>query len=575
MTVLRLVALVACLGLVACESLTTSVGAADDPQAVPPAQAAGQSASQKRNLPAVELTEDVLYRFMLGEIAAQRKQSEVAVREYLILARDTLDPRITQRATELAWNARMQPEALEAATLWLQAAPGSPQARQVVATLLVSQERISESRVALEQWLASDKANIAQSFTQLSGILLRHKDKTAVSQLMQALAQPYDGIAEVRLAVAQAAWNANDVEHTLAETQAALDLKPDFELAALFRAQALQRRSPTEATAYLREYLQEYPSASDARLNYARLLVQDQRYAEARQQFEQLLTQNPKNADMALSVAETQLQAALSNNHRDPDLVRLYFGQVNEDRPRYEHALKWYAEITHGPHFITAQSRYAGVLAKQGKLAQGRAHLQKLQPADNVQRQQLIQAEGNLLREAGLYQEAFDVLGKALAQSPDAVDLLYDQAMISEKINRVDVMENNLRKVMKLKPDHAHAYNALGYTLADRNERLPEARTLIETALKYSPGDAYIIDSLGWVLFRLGQTAEAVDQLRRAFSMRPDAEVGAHLGEVLWADGRQDEARKLWANLLKSHSKNDVLLSTIKRFAPHLIPASK
>jgi Flp pilus assembly protein TadD len=146
--------------------------------------------------------------------------------------------------------------------------------------------------------------------------------------------------------------------------------------------------------------------------------------------------------------------------------------------------------------------------------------------------------------------------------------------MISEKINRVDVLETNLRRVIKLQPDHAHAYNALGYTFADRNERLDEARTLIETALKYAPNDAYIIDSLGWVLFRLGQTKAAVEQLRRAYSMRPDAEVGAHLGEVLWVDGQRDEARKVWGDMLKDHPKNDVLQNTLKRLAPSLIPSA-
>src|SRR6185295_15443416 len=190
----------------------------------------------------------------------------------------------------------------------------------------------------------------------------------------------------------------------------------------------------------------------------------------------------------------------------------------------------------------------ANVLLKQGKLESARSHLQAITPADSAQRIQLVQAEANLLREAQAYADAYDLLGKSLEGAPDSVDLLYDQAMIAEKLDRVDVMETNLRTVMKIQPEHAHAYNALGYSLADRNQRLPEARKLIEKALELAPQDGYIIDSLGWVLFRMGQTQEAVVQLRRAYEMRPEAEVGAHLGEALWIDGKREEAQKIWSD---------------------------
>ena len=228
-----------------------------------------------------------------------------------------------------------------------------------------------------------------------------------------------------------------------------------------------------------------------------------------------------------------------------------------------------------GERYLSAQGRYAAVLLKQGKVAEARKHLQSIKPRDEAQRIQLVQAEANLLREAQAFGDAYDLLGKTLEGTPDSVDLLYDQAMIAEKIDRVDVMERNLRKVIEIQPDHAHAYNALGYSLADRNLRLPEARKLIEKALELSPQDGYIVDSLGWVLFRLGQTREAVVQLRRAFEMRPEAEVGAHLGEVLWADGKRDEARKVWSDFLKENPLNDTLQSTLKRLAPALLPAGK
>ncbi len=538
------------------------------------------------NLPAVELSQELLYKFMLGEIALQRGQPQLAVQTFLEIARETRDPRVAQRATEIAWNARMPKEALEAASLWQKADPASAQARQVMAALLVNQERLSDAQPHLEQWLAADKDNASRNFVQLAQLLSRHKDKKAVLELVRALARPYNHIAEVRLAVAQTAWNVNDVEVSLAESRAALDIKPDFELAALFQVQALQRRSNAEALAFLEDYLKRYPKAGDARLNYARLLVTEKRQADARAQFEMLVAAAPKNPDLAMSVAllalqasdfdaaEKHLKGALAAGHKEPDLIWLSLGQIAEERKQYDEALKWYSGVTSGERYMNAQARYAGVLVKQGKMDEARKYLQTITPRSDVQRIQLVQAEANLLREAQAYKDAYDLLGKSLEGAPDSVDLLYDQAMIAEKLDRLDVLERNLRRVVELQPEHAHAYNALGYTLADRNQRLPEARQLIEKALELSPQDAYIIDSLGWVLYRMGQRAEAIKALRRAFDIRQDAEVGAHLGEVLWADGSRDEAQKIWADLLRNNPANDTLQSTIKRFAPSLLPAA-
>ena len=536
-------------------------------------------------LPAIDLSPELLYKIMLAEIAVQRGAPQAAVQSLLEVARETGDPRVAQRATEVAWNARLQKEALEAASLWLKADPQSLQARQVVAALLVSQERLADARAPLEQWLAADKANAGQNFMQLGQRLAQHKEKKAVYDLMRALSRPYDGIAEVRLAVAQAAWNAENTDAALSESRAALRIKPDYELAALFHAQVLQRRSTADAMRFLEGYVTQFPQARDARLNYARLLAGEKRQSDARTQFDILLQQSPNNPEVAMAVglmalqggdydaAEKYLKSALAAGHKEPDAIWLFLGQINEERKNFDEALKWYAGVGNGERFMSAQQRYAGVLFKQGKLDAARTHLQSIKPRDNAQRIQLVQAEANLLREARAYGDAYDLLGKSLEGVPDSVDLLYDQAMIAEKLDRIEVLERNLRKVIEIDPKHAHAYNALGYTLADRNQRLPEARKLIEKALELSPQDGYIIDSLGWVLYRMGDLRGAIAHLRRAYELRPEGEVGAHLGEVLWADGQRDEAQKIWSNLLKETPVSDTLRSTVKRFAPHLLPA--
>jgi tetratricopeptide (TPR) repeat protein len=545
------------------------------------------SAAPRPPLPVIELTGDLMYKMMLAEVALQRGQPDVAAKGYLELARETRDPRIAQRATEIAWNGRQMDAAIEAAGIWLEASPGNARARQVLGALLANQQKLDAALTHFEQWLASDKENVGQSFLQLSTLLARNKDRKAVLELVSGLAKSYSNVPEARLAVAQAAWNAGDEALALGEASAALKLRPDWELAALFRAQALQRRSSEEALAFLEDYLRMHPDAKDARLNYARLLVAEKRHAQARKQFELLLEQFPKNADVTMAVAllaiqasdydaaEAQLKRALENGFGEADLVRLYLGQVNEERKRFDEALKWYSAVQPGDHYVGAQARYAGTLAKQGRLPEARKHLQQVNVLSREQRVQLTQAEAQLLREANAHSEAFEFLGEALQKMPDQPDLLYDHAMAAEKVDRIDVLEANLRRLLELRPDHAHAYNALGYTLADRNQRLTEARELIEQALTLSPNDAFIMDSMGWVLYRLGRNQEALDYLQRAYQLRPDPDIAAHLGEVLWVLGKQDEARKVWSRALEEHATNEALQNTVKRLAPVILPAAR
>jgi len=587
MKFIRIAALGISLALGACaQSPVKPEAAAVAPKPLP--KVVGQATSPRvLPLPHVELNEDLLFKLTLAEIAAQRGQPHVAVPAFLEVARETKDPRVARRATEIAWNARFLPAALEAATLWLQADPQSARARQTVIALLVNQSRLDDAVPHLEKWLEGDPEHVGRNFLQLSALVATHQDKPAILRLFRTLAARHPEVPEASLAVAQAAANAQDQPAALEAAREALRLRPGWELAALFQARALQRTSNAEAISFLEGFLKAHPGARDVRLNYARLLVSARQYPEARKQFGILLGEAPNNAEIALAVAtlsiqakdyataEMQLKRALEIKPKNPDAVRMYLGQVNEELQRPEEALRWYSSITHGEQFVAAQARYAGVLAKQGRLAEARQYLQGVNAGDAQQRTQLTLAEANLLREANAHQEAFEFLAQAVARNPDTPDLLYDYAMAAEKVNRIDLLESNLRRVIEMRPSHAHAYNALGYSLADRNLRLPEARTLIETAHKLAPEDPFILDSLGWVLYRLGQNQEALGHLQRAYELRPDGEIAAHLGEVLWVLGRQDEARKLWAEALRDHAKNQVLQGTVKRLAPAILQSAQ
>lgn len=526
------------------------------------------------------LSESMLYEFLLGEIAAQRGDPGLAARTYVELAKRTRDPRVARRAVELASDARQQDLALEAAKLWHETDPDSTRALQTVTALVVATGKVDDAEPYLAKLLAAKGTNTASGFMQLNRLLARSSDKAASLRVVRRLAEPYPKLPEARFAVSQAALAAGDEQAALEEIRRAAELRPDWEIAALFEAQILQAKSPTQAAERLERYLAQYPDQRDVRMNYARLLVLDKRFPEARQQFERLLADNPGNTDVIYAVgllafqlkdypvAERNMERLLELDYRDVNNVRYTLGQIAEEQKDWAKAIRWYETVGAGQQSMAAQLRVANVMAKQGKLDEARAYLRGIVVKDEQQKVQILVAEAQILREANRLDEAFSILGQALEQNPDEPDLLYDHALTAEKLERFDVLETNLRKLIAVRPDYAHAYNALGYSFADRNTRLEEARTLIERALELSPNDAFIVDSMGWVLYRQGDAGGAVTQLRRAWSLRPDAEIGAHLGEVLWSTGQREEANRIWDEALRDHPDNETLLNTLRRFRP-------
>jgi tetratricopeptide (TPR) repeat protein len=530
------------------------------------------------DLPNGVLDSDLLYKFLLAEIAGQRGNYEIAAQAYLEMAKATRDPRIARRATEVALYGRYTNIALEAAKLWLATEKDSIAARQTLAALFVGSDDLQAAKPLLQQMLAADGDNIAQSLAQLYPLLAKYADKNAVLVLVKELTKPYQERPEAHLAVAEASLAINKYDAALAEIREAMRLRPDWEAGALFQAQLLNRESHAKALDYLKSFLATYPKAQEVRLGYARQLINDKRFPEARAEFQRLLDDNPNNSDIAVTVAllsvqmndldtaEVQLKRVLELDYKDPDAVRFHLGQINEERKRYDEAAKWYLSVEEGEQYVPAHAHYAFILAKQDKLAQAREHLQKLEPQNDAQRVQILQSEAQLMREAKDYQESFAILRKALDVQPDQPELLYDVALAAEKIDRIDIVETNLRRLIALKPDHAQAYNALGYTLADRTDRLAEARDYIEKALKLSPEDPFILDSMGWVEYRLGHFAQGLKYLERAFQQRPDPEIAAHLGEVMWAKGDKPGAEKIWRDALRDNPENDELQKVIKKY---------
>ena len=547
-----------------------------DPAPAPTAKPAARA----EPLPRQELTGQILYQSLLAEIAGQRGNLGLSVSAYLDLARSTRDPRYARRAAEMALHGRDVQTALQAARLWAEIDPESALARQMLAGLLVSANRLDELPQHVAKLLAQEGDNLGDGLMRLNRLFARYPDKQAVLAIIEQLTVPYVGLAEAHYARAQAALHAGAWQRGVEEADKALGLRPDWDTAAMLKAQLQRAEAPEASLETLRRHLAAHPQAREVRLQYARGLVGARRFPQARAEFQRLLGDYPDNPDVIYAVAVLSMQLSdwdtaeanfsklLGRDFTEADTVRLYLGQIAEERKQFDVALRRYAEVAPGEQYLAAQLRIAQLLARQGQLDAGRRHLQALRAAGQADRIQLLLAESQLLRDAGQTREAYSLLAESLAAQPEQPELLYEAALLAEKIGQHDVLEANLRKLIALKPDHAHAYNALGYSFAERNQRLAEAEQLITKALQLSPDDPFIIDSMGWVLFRKGDSAGAVLHLQRAYSIRPDPEIAAHLGEVLWLLGRQDEARRTWQEAAKANPGNEVLAEVIKRYAP-------
>jgi tetratricopeptide (TPR) repeat protein len=523
------------------------------------------------------LTSEFVYKYLVGEVAGQRGDIGLASSLFFDLATSSRDPHMAERAARAAAYGNQQQLAIRAASLWAELDPESTEAQQAVSQMLLSTGKLGDALPYLKKLLLAPETR-ANGFLYLNGIIARQQDKDAAFKMVQELAEPYPDLAEARFTLAHSAWNAGKPELALKELEACEELRPGWELAAMLHAEILLRKSPEEALAYYRHFLEKYPESHDSRLAYARLLVNQKHLDAARTQFTQLAETARDNPEMAVVVgllagqmgdytqADTYFEQALQRGYKDPDQIYIYLGQSAERQNRADQALAWYRRVDEGERHFDAQLRIAGLLAGQNRLDDARKLLQGLKELSGEQQAVALQIEANMLAQAKRYDEAYAILDRAVNTLPNTPELIYDLAMMAEKVQRFDIMEQELRKLILLKPDFAQAYNALGYTLADRNERLNEAAKLIEKALSLSPDDHYILDSMGWVQYRLGKLDKAVDYLRRAYTAQTDPEIAAHLGEVLWQQGKRDEAVKTWEEALRAHPDNESLLNTTKKF---------
>lgn len=545
--------------------------------------------------PSSLLNSALFYQLLVGELTLQGGEPAEGFALMLDAARKTHDAQLYQRASDIALQSRSGNSALQAAQAWAKDQPNSREANRYVLQILIALNRIADTAAPLQTEIKlAPEAERSAVLSSLPRIYARVEDKKLASSVVEEalgtyLSNPvtasaaWTSVGRMRLAAADNAGALEAVKRGLAAPSSA-DSRIDGPL--MVALELMDPKLP-EAEALVRKFLENNPKAApEVRMGYARALLDAQRYAEASAQLQMVTREKPDYPEAwlvlgSLQLQENQLAAAQTSLQRyvalalsqapqeesNRGLAQAYLSlsQLAEKRKDYAAAENWLNKIENTSVLAMAQTRRASILASQGKLEQGRQLIRQLPEKEAGDARMKLNAEVSLLRDFKQYPLARDLLAQALLKTPDEPELLYDQAMVVEKLGSLDEMERLLRKVIKLKPDYHHAYNALGYSLADRGVRLPEAKALIQKAVEFAPADPFIKDSLGWVEFRMGNKAEAAQIFEAAYKAKPDAEIAAHFGEVLWSLGQRERAVAIWKEARLINPDNETLLETLKR----------
>jgi tetratricopeptide (TPR) repeat protein len=565
--------------------------------------AAGSAAAQTPGSANSALDAPLFYQLLLGELDLRNGDAAAASAKFLDVARRTRDEALFRRAVEVGLQSRSGDQALAAARAWRQTLPDSLDALRFEFQILAVLNRGNELAEPIRLLLArTPPAERNAAIGALPRMTQRVADKRALAAQIDDVLKPYLDAPATRVAARVASarlWDqAGDDARALALAERAHAEDPQAAAPALLALQ-LMGKSPA-AERIVTAFLARPQADANVRLGYVRSLSATQRLVEAESQMRTLTVEQPAQAGYWLSLgalqlelrqpkdADTSLQRYLQLGAAKPGTTPaatdedddedqstfeeggrtqawLMLAQAAEMRGDAKAAAGWLDKIDDPQRALEVQTRRATLLAKQGKLREARSLVQQVPERKPEDARAKLIAESQVLRDVKRWPEAHAVLVTANDRFPSDIDLLYEQAMVAEKLDRMDEMERVLRRVIELKPDHHHAYNALGYSLAERNLRLPEARDLIAKAVELAPTDPFITDSLGWVEFRLGNHAQALVHLRRAYAARPDVEIAAHLGEVLWVTGARDEARRIWREGRLRDADNEVLRETLAR----------
>ena len=523
----------------------------------------------------------LLYNLLVGEIAGQRQQYRTSAAHYIAAARQSRDHRLARRAAQIALYAQETELAIAAAQLWAQFAPDEPDPHQVLAALYLQTGDREAAREPLRHLLNSRQFDSSEDYLALTRLFRHGTDHRPLLAMMQEVVDERPDDADALYAYIVIAIRMGELEDATRRSEHLVALQPDSARAALLHAQLLNVADETAGSiGFLEQFVARNPEPFEPRLALARLLVDQNRVDEALSHFQVLHEAQPEHVDVLFALALVELQTGMleaAANHLeqlaalDPDNDRAsyYLARVAEQAGRLDEAVAGYRAVTSAQYRHEAVLRGARLQGRQGQLDEALAWLHSSDTASSQEQQvALIVLEVDLLLQGGRPEQAVQVASTALGTFPNDIDLLFSLGMAHERLDDIEAMETRMRQVLALEPQNAHALNALGYTFADRGIRLDEAREMIVTAHQLEPDNPFILDSMGWVEFRLGRYESAIGYLKRALEILPDPEIYAHLGEVLWVMGEVAEARQVLEQGLQRTPDDDRILGVIRKFDP-------
>jgi tetratricopeptide (TPR) repeat protein len=523
------------------------------------------------------LDTEIIYNILVGEIALQRQNFDLAYKHQLKSADLAKDAVAAERAAKIALYQKDRVGALKAIKSWIDFDPKSVNARQMAVMLYV---QMGDSEAALRHLKLLVKLledDDQDGFVQAVVAVASGKDNELALKIMQSLVLDYKSNANARYAVALIAVMAKKLDVAENEIQQSIKIDPKLEKAHILLGRIYGERGDlVGAMNAMRQALEQVPESTALHSAYARLLIDLNKPKLAYQQFQRLSELVPDDVDVKLSLGIIALQLekykqatnyfnTLIQLKKRVDDASFYMGRIAEAENKQKVALEWYGKVADGKNLINAKARIVGLVAEQDGLEKARSMLSDMRSKMPESLIDLYIVEGSILRKHSTHDEVVELFDAALKEFPDNIDLLYARALSASALGRLEVMERDIRFILKHEPDHADALNALGYTLADQTDRYNEALGYIKKALAIKPGSPAILDSMGWVQYRLGNHEEALQYLRRAFDMVQDVEIAAHLGELLWVTGKKQEALKVIREALDKHPDNKYLLKTVKR----------
>ncbi len=526
--------------------------------------------------PVAPFPKDALYQLLVAEVAGYRGEYSTALEKYVDMALKTRDAGVAQRAAMLAVYLKRYEEALTTSKIWVEQEPDSIEARRYLSEQLLRIGDMEQAIVHMEAIKSLGGLANFESFAY-SAANMDDEGREVLLEAMSRMLAEYPGDEQLMFSKAVLLEQSGQLEEALQLANQLLVSKKDINVIVL-KVNALKDLLRTdEALIFLESTLEELADKRRLRLIYARMLFEAERLVDAEKQYEQVHQQAPNDSDILFALALISMEQGKDESakgylnqmirfNRRANEAHYYLGSIADKNDEIPQAISEYKMVGPGREYLAAQVRIAALLADQDRLDDARAHLEN-QRANNPERyNRLVMIEGQLLSERGHEAEFFELLETVIQKQPENVELLYFRAMTGQSLGRLDVLEQDLLRVIEIDPGNADAMNALGYTLADQTDRHDEALVLIERALEIKPNEAAFIDSLGWVQYRLENYKDAVTNLRKALLLFDNDEVAAHLGEVLWVSGEQQEARNVWQKALDARPDSDILKRVIKRF---------